>query len=202
MTLEAKPKKKRELEPGNSEPLAKPTKTARPTLGWREWVQIEELSVTAVKAKVDTGARSSSLHAEDVTFFDKKGKKYVQFVVGGGKRRGKLYCFGDGVCTVPLLDMRWITSSNGSRQRRPVIAVWIDLHGQSWPVELTLSSRSNMGLPMLLGREAIRGRFLIDPARSYLAKEHLPGPLMKNPALKPLVVKPLVVKPVSKKPIS
>ncbi len=152
----------------------KPSRAPKLTLGWREWVEIDALGVSAVKAKVDTGARSSSLHAEDVSIYEKRGKTYVRFVVGGGKQRGKLICDGDGVCKIPLLDMRWITSSNGTRQRRPVIRVDIHLHGQSWPVDLTLSSRGNMGFPMLLGREAIRGRFVIDPARSYLSKDHVP----------------------------
>lgn len=154
-------------------PLSK-LKPAKPRLGWREWVSVPELGVAAVKAKVDTGARSSSLHAEDVMVIENRGKHHVQFVIGGGKRKGKLYRGGEEVCVVPLHDMRWVTSSNGTRQRRPVIVIEVHLCGQSWPVELTLTSRENMGFPMLLGREAIRGRFVVDPARSYLSKEHLP----------------------------
>ena len=151
-----------------------PRETQKLHLGWREWVAIPELGVSAVKAKVDTGARSSSLHAEDVLFFEEEGKTYVQFVLGGGKRRGKLHRAGETICRALLVDLRWITSSNGIRQRRPVIRVAVHLHEQSWPVDLTLSSRGSMGFPMLLGREAVRGRFVVDPARSYLSKEHLP----------------------------
>jgi len=162
-------------------PLTTKIKPAKPRLGWREWVSVPELGVAAVKAKVDTGARSSSLHAEDVMVLDKRGKHYVQFVIGGGKRKGKLYRGGEAVCEVPLHDMRWVTSSNGTRQRRPVIRIEVHLCGQSWPVDLTLTSRENMGFPMLLGREAIRGRFVVDPARSYLSKEHLP---LRRKALK------------------
>jgi hypothetical protein len=151
------------------------SKTPKQTLGWREWVAIPELDVKSVKAKVDTGARSSSLHAEDVSYIEKKGKTWVQFVIGGGKRKGKLHRHSDEVCRAPLADERWITSSNGTRQRRAVIRVELNLNGQTWPVDLTLSSRESMGFPMLLGREAVRGRFVVDPARSYLAKEHLPA---------------------------
>src|SRR5690242_19115822 len=147
-------------------------KPAKPRLGWREWVSVPELGVAAVKAKVDTGARSSSLHAEDVEVVEKRGKQYVQFVIGGGKRKGKLDRGSVELCVVPLHDVRWVTSSNGTRQRRPVIRIEVHLCGQNWQVDLTLTSRENMGFPMLLGREAIRGRFVVDPARSYLSKEH------------------------------
>jgi len=177
MTAEQKPTAKKELKSKPSRAALKPPKQ---TLGWREWVALPELGVLAVKAKVDTGARSSSLHAEDVSFYEKKGKTYVQFVIGGGKRRGKLHHSGDRVCRHPLFELRWITSSNGTRQRRPVIRVEVHLHGQSWPVDLTLSSRSNMGFPMLLGREAVRGRFVVDPARSYFAKDHVPRKIARE----------------------
>ena len=186
MTADLKPKRKASARPASppapSKSLPKPSK---PSLGWREWVAIFDLGVQAVKAKVDTGARSSSLHAEDVSIYEKKGKKYVRFVLGGGKRKGKLLCPDDNVCRVPLYDMRWITSSNGTRQRRPVIRVDVHLHGQTWPVDLTLSSRGTMGFPMLLGREAIRGRFIVDPAKSYLSKEHVPQKSVAKEPQKP-----------------
>lgn len=173
MTADATPPKRSALK--KAPKIARvPHETEKLPLGWREWVAIPELGISAVKAKVDTGARSSSLHAEDVLFFEENGKTYVKFVLGGGKRRGKLHREGETACCVPLVDLRWITSSNGTRQRRPVIRVAVHLHGQSWPVDLTLSSRGSMGFPMLLGREAVRGRFVVDPARSYLSKEHLP----------------------------
>lgn len=173
MTAEATPPKRSALK--KAPKIARvPSETQKLSLGWREWVAIPELGISAVKAKVDTGARSSSLHAEHVSFIESEGKRYVEFVLGGGKRRGKLYREGEGVCRAPLVDLRWITSSNGTRQRRPVIRVFVHLHQQSWPVDLTLSSRESMGFPMLLGREAVRGRFVVDPARSYLSKDYLP----------------------------
>jgi hypothetical protein len=75
---------------------------------------------------------------------------------------------------LPLFDLRWITSSNGNRQKRPVIRPTIDLGGQSWPIEMSLGPRGSMGFPMLLGREAVRRRFVVDPGRYFLTKEHLP----------------------------
>ena len=150
-------------------------KLARPSLGWREWVALPGLSVIAVKAKVDTGARSSSLHAEDIEIFESDGRKVVRFSLGGGKRTGKLREASEGQrIEVPLHELRWITSSNGTRQKRPVIRTELSLGGQMWLVDISLSPRGAMGFPMLVGREAIRGRFVVDPGRSYRAKEHIP----------------------------
>ncbi len=153
---------------------AKAPRAPRPSLGWREWICLPDLGVAAVKAKVDTGARSSSLHAEGIEIVEREGQRFVRFVLGGGKRKGRLHRTEGAPCEVPLHELRWITSSNGHRQRRPVIRTPVSLHGHTWNVELSLSPRSAMGFPMLLGREAIRGRFVVDPGRSYLSKEHIP----------------------------
>ncbi len=138
----------------------------RPTgiVGWRERVDIPKLGLTAVRAKVDTGARTSSLHAEDVQELSVKGKPYVRFRVADGQDATR-------VVRARLKEHRWVTSSNGAREHRPVITTTLVLGSTEWRAELTLTSRGSMGFPMLLGREALRGRFLIDPDRSFVQSE-------------------------------
>ncbi len=136
--------------------------TDRPVIGWREWVGLEELGIAWVKAKVDTGARSSSLHAWDVRVDAHAGE--VRFAVHPLQH--------DDVLTVPvrapLLAMRDVRSSNGEVERRPSIITTANLGGEAVPIELTLTNRDDMGFRMLLGRSALKRRFLVDPGRSFL----------------------------------
>ncbi|MGF1510339.1 MAG: ATP-dependent zinc protease [Myxococcota bacterium] len=143
----------------------------RPAIGWREWVQLPDLNVPAIKAKVDTGARSSALHAFDVAIEGDVPKREVSFIVHpfqGGS--------GQAIaCRAALLEQRWVKSSNGVRELRPVIRTRLGLMGDTWDIDLTLTSRDAMGFRMLLGREAIRGRFLVNPGKSFRAKAFLPS---------------------------
>lgn len=134
-----------------------------PVIGWREWVTMPELGIEAVKAKIDTGARSSSLHALHIKTFEQDGKTRVRFQVHPFQREAKTTV----ECEADLLEHRFVRSSSGQKTRRPVIVTNIELLGQSWPIELTLANRDTMGFRMLLGREAFRKRFLIDPGASY-----------------------------------
>ncbi len=145
--------------------------TAQRVLGWREWVKFPELGVLAVKAKVDTGARSSSLHAEDIEVSTLRGRRYVDFTVCPLQRTRELAV----ACRAALLEERWIKSSNGSRELRPVIRARLAWSGRSWEVDLTLTSRDLMGFRMLLGREAMRKRFVVDPGRSFLGGKLSPS---------------------------
>ncbi len=135
-----------------------------PILGWREWLTLPTLELPPIKAKVDTGARTSALHAFAIELYDCQGEPWVRFQVHPRQR--------DSHCTVtataPLLGERWVRSSNGDRQRRPVITTLVVLGDYQWPIELTLTNRDAMGFRMLLGRAAVRRRFLVDPERSYL----------------------------------
>lgn len=133
-------------------------------MGWREWIAFPDLGIRRVKAKVDTGARSSSLHAEEIELFQLRGRMAVRFVVlpRQGSRVGAVQC------EAPLHDERYIKSSNGSRELRPVIRTAISWAGEVWEIDVTLTARDLMGFRMLLGREAIRRRHLVDPGRSYL----------------------------------
>lgn len=145
-------------------------KKQKPSLGWREWVALPELGIPRVKAKVDTGARSSSLHAEDIEIVKKGHEAVVQFRVAVARGDRHVHVS----CESPLHDERWVTSSNGTRQRRPVLRTTLEVDGQRWPIDLTLTARDMMGFPMLLGREAVRKRFVVDPGRSFLMKELVP----------------------------
>lgn len=139
----------------------------RPAVGWREWAALPELGIPAIKVKVDTGARSSVLHAFDVVRVDDPGGAWVEFAVHPLQRDT-----GDTVRTrARLLDERWVRSSSGRRTFRPVIATTLVLGGASWPIELTLVRRDLMGFRMLIGREALRRRLVVDPGRSFLAGE-------------------------------
>lgn len=141
---------------------------SKPVLGWREWLSLPELGVKSVKAKVDTGARSSSLHIDELELFERGNRRYVRFWMDCARSGAKLETIDSHPIEVPLHDERWITSSNGQRQRRPVIRTVVRLLDQSWEVDLSLAPRGTMEFPMLLGREAIRRRFVVDPARSFL----------------------------------
>jgi len=142
----------------------RPPRRTRPEIGWREWVRLPELGVRRIKAKVDTGARSSSIHAFDVERFRRKGREMVRFGIHPMQRSSKRSV----VAEAELLDERRVRSSSGKAELRPVIVTEVEMMGRRFPVELTLARRDSMGFRMLLGRQAVRGRFVVDPGRSYL----------------------------------
>jgi hypothetical protein len=133
----------------------------RKIIGWREWIALPELGIEAIKVKTDTGARTSALHAYDVEI---EGDR-VRFKVNPMQRDTKRVVS----CSALLIDKREVRSSTGRVTRRPVIQTRLSLMGKSWPIELTLVPRDRMGFRMLLGRQAIRGRYIVDPGRSYLS---------------------------------
>ena len=144
-------------------------------VGWREWVVLSELAPASIKAKVDTGARTSALHAENVTIVRRKGgKQVVRFTVLPTQRTtARLF-----EATAALVGTRRVRSSSGHLEMRPVISTSLAINGRSWPIELTLTDRDHMGFRMLLGREAMRRRLIVDPSRSYVvgAKPAKPHP--------------------------
>lgn len=133
-------------------------------IGWREWIALPELGVDAIKVKTDTGARTSALHADDVERFTSRGRPMLTFVVHPIQRDTTR----EVRCEAEMVDERWIRSSHGHEQLRPVIRTAIEIRGVRWEIEATLTRRDVMGFRMLLGREAMRGHLLVDPGRSYL----------------------------------
>ena len=141
----------------------KPRTSEQIAIGWREWVHLPELGDFSVKAKIDTGARSSSLHAVSLKYLTSDGKKRLRFAVHPLQRSAKETYWAEA----DILEFREIRSSNGHISRRPVIVTELQMGELRWPIELTLANRDEMGFRMLLGREALRGRCLIDPGKSF-----------------------------------
>lgn len=137
--------------------------TGLTVIGWREWVGLPDLGIAKIKVKVDTGARSSSLHAFDVQEFSNGDERWVRFKVHPVQRKSLPVVNAEA----KILEYRLVRSSSGKAQMRPVIVSNVELLGVTWPVELTLANRDSMGFRMLLGREAIRRKFLVDTGKSY-----------------------------------
>jgi len=134
-------------------------------LGWREYVAMPELGLHRIRAKIDTGARSSSLHVDDQWRFDRDGQPWVGFSI-----RPRLRDTAVDV-EARISDERRVIDSGGHASERIFILARIRVGGVDADVELNLASRHGMRYPMLLGRSAMQGRFIVDPARSYLHRK-------------------------------
>ncbi|MCE9637107.1 MAG: ATP-dependent zinc protease [Planctomycetes bacterium] len=145
--------------------VARP-ESERLIVGWREWISLPGLGVPLLKAKVDTGAHSSALHAFDVEEFERSGARWIRFTVHPWQ--------ADVATTIrsecELLGQRSIRSSHGHLQVRRLVRTELQVGRSRFPIELTLTNRDEMGFRMLLGRSALRSRFVIDPSRSYVQR--------------------------------
>lgn len=134
-------------------------------IGWREWVSLPDLGIRAIRAKIDTGAATSSLHAFDVYRFRRGGTRFVRFSVHPLQRSHE----GAVEVEAEVIEDRKVKSSNGQVELRPVVQMDVQVHNRTWTIDVTLTNRDEMGFRMLLGRQALRRRFIVDPGRSFLA---------------------------------
>lgn len=141
-------------------PLSKYT-----TIGWREWVALPLLGIDKIKAKVDTGARTSALHAFKLNPFEEDGQLKISFYIHPLQHNNQEVVH----CVANVVDKRLVTDSGGHEEERFVITTPITIAGITWPIEITLTERENMLFRMLLGRTTIRKRFLVNPARSFVS---------------------------------
>ncbi len=134
------------------------------TLGWREWVSLPELGLPALKAKIDSGAKTSVLHAYHTERYEADGVDMVTFLIHPIQKNYDFYV----ECHAPIIDHREVSDSGGHREMRYVIESNILIGTTSWPIEISLTNRDTMRFRMLLGRRAIENRAIIEPAASYL----------------------------------
>ncbi|HRQ65116.1 MAG TPA: RimK/LysX family protein [Xanthomonadaceae bacterium] len=132
------------------------------TLGWREWLALPDLGIGAIKAKIDTGARSSALHVEAQEVFRRDGDEWVRFEIAPTYRHAPHV-----VCEAPVVAVRPVTDSGGHTTERRFIRTVLEVAGQRWSIDINLTNRTHMLFPMLLGRTAMAGRLRVEPARSY-----------------------------------
>ena len=149
-------------------------------IGWKEWIGLPELGIPAVKAKIDTGARTSALHIFSLEEFEANGRRMVRFGIHPLQRRKDLQFY----CEAPVLEQRRVKDSGGHFENRYVIQTTAKLGAVSWPIDITLTNRDPMLFRMLLGRKAVENRFLINPGGSYmtgrtLAKAYRPKKIKK-----------------------
>ncbi|MEL6361515.1 MAG: RimK/LysX family protein [Pseudomonadota bacterium] len=134
-------------------------------IGWREMVSLPDLSDEPIRVKVDTGAATSALHAFKIKeFAGDDGQDWIRFLIHPRHKAKRPEC----ECVAPIKTRRRIRSSNGQVQERVIIRTRLKLGGRSWPIDLSLTNRDEMGFRMLLGREALKPKIVIHPSKSYL----------------------------------
>ena len=134
-------------------------------IGRLETISLPELAITDIQVRVDTGAKTSSLHVDNIVKFKKNGKIMVKFDL-----HPDVYNVEEIVsCEAPMHDIRRVKSSNGTSEQRYVILTPVQLGDNNWSIEITLTDRSDMSYLMLFGREAIGKKFLVDPSKVFVS---------------------------------
>ncbi|MGF1543645.1 MAG: ATP-dependent zinc protease [Parvularculaceae bacterium] len=147
-----------------SNPAAKRSRKAPPLeIGWREWARLPDLGVDLIKAKIDTGAKTSAIHAYEIRKTERNGAPWVAFLLHPVQKRRR----PEVACFAPIADIRSIRSSNGGLQERIVIRTTLAMGARSWAIDLSLTNRDEMGYRMLVGRDALKAT-VIRPAKSFL----------------------------------
>lgn len=139
-------------------------KKLRKKIGWREWLALPELGINQIKAKVDTGARTSALHAFSLRPFREGEIDKISFDIHPVQQDSSIVV----TCVADIIDKRWVTDSGGHSEERFVIYTPVILGNDTWSIEITLTERDTMLFRMLLGRSAIRKRYVVDPSRSFI----------------------------------
>lgn len=130
-------------------------------IGWQEWCSLPAIHIPAIKTKIDTGAKTSALHASEIEFFHRDNKSFVRFIVQPLKKVPSIQQH----CHAPVIDQRLITNSGGQKESRYIISTPIRLGNLSWEIEIGLTNRNQLIFPMLLGRDALKGKIIVDPGR-------------------------------------
>ena len=156
--------------------MADPIGTRLVTLGWRERLALPQLGIEMLKVKLDTGARSSSLHVDTLEEFLRDGDTWLRFTLHAGRRQPLAVH-----CEARALDRRTVTDTGGRRTERWFIRSEVQLARARFSVDINLTDRRHMLFPMLLGRSALSDRFIVDPARSYTQSR--PSPAAVDPGL-------------------
>ena len=151
------------------------SRLSKSIIGWREWGKLPDLKIQRIKMKIDTGARTSSLHAFDIKIVRKGQDDYVKFKVHP-EQDNSTYTVS---CKAKIVDYRKVKSSNGISELRPVIETNIALLDKVWKIEITLTNRDEMGFRMLLGRASVKKHFLIDAQKSFYS-EKIQSPITKE----------------------
>jgi hypothetical protein len=147
--------------------------TTKIQVGWREWAALPGLGIARIKAKIDTGARTSALHAFALDTFVEQGHPMVRFGVHPLQRRLRPQIY----CVAKVVDERWVMDSGGHREQRLVIMTPVCIGAVTWPIELTLTARDPMRFRLLIGRSAMRDKLLVDPDVSYVTGGRRTAPL-------------------------
>lgn len=137
------------------------TKPPKFFIGWQEWCSLPNFHIPAIKAKIDTGAKTSSLHASNIRTFHRHGDLFVHFTIQPLQQTSRF----ETHCTALVVDKRPVTTSGGHKEIRYVITTLLTLGHTSWNIELTLTNRASMTFRMLLGRDAIKDHAIIDPGK-------------------------------------